>query len=196
MKYSFIKKYKKNKNFNRGFTLIELMVATSIFMIIMMIAIGSLIITSDLAKKSNAMNFTMDNLNFAIESMSRSLRMGTNYTCSSYINLAGNPAPSSCANGNTFIAFKPAGEAKTSTYRVGYKLNTGTNTIQRCTTSGCVDIVSPDINIDNLKFFVRGAETGDNIQPSIYMIVKGSVSIKGEVNSFAIQTMIAQRTLE
>lgn len=41
----------KNKFFTAGFTLVELMVATSIFMIIMVMALGSLVISSDSAKK-------------------------------------------------------------------------------------------------------------------------------------------------
>lgn len=195
-------KIQKNKWFNsnsrkrRGFTLIELMVATSIFTIIMLAAMGSVIVTSDLAKRSQALNFTMDNLSFAIESMSRSLRMGTNYTCSSTsINLSGNPAPQDC-DGGSMIAFIPVGSS--SGYRVAYKLDSSTNTIQRCDSiNSCVSVVSPEITIDKLKFYVKGATNpSDNIQPSVYMIIRGSVTIKNKITSFAIQTMISERTLE
>lgn len=188
---------KKNKlQKNKGFTLIELMIATSIFAIIMLTAMGSVIITSDLAKRSQALNFTMDNLSFAIESMSRSLRMGTNYTCSSSsINLSGNPAPQDC-DGGSMIAFIPVGAS--SNYRVAYKLDSSTNTIQRCDSiNPCVSIVSPEINIEKLRFYVKGATNpNDNIQPSVYMIIKGSVTIKNNTTSFAIQTMTSERTLE
>ncbi len=188
----------------KGFTLIELMVSTSIFMVVMLIAMGSLLVTSSLAKKSNALNFTMDNLSFAIESMSRSLRMGTNYTCSSTsINLTTNPTPSDCPNGGSLIAFIPA--TADSNVRMAYELiqraDSSTNTIERCeTTSGgsvnCVDLISPNINIEVLNFFVRGASHSDLIQPSVYVIIRGSVIIKKRKTSFAIQTMISQRTLE
>jgi Tfp pilus assembly protein PilE len=71
------------KNFKKttGFTLVEIMVATSIFMIIMLVALGALISSSDTAKKSQALRTAMDNVNFAMESMTRSLRMGTDYYC-------------------------------------------------------------------------------------------------------------------
>ncbi len=187
MKKIFFKK-------NKGFTLIELMVATSIFMMVMLVAMGSLIVTSNSAKKSQTLNFTMDNLSFAIESMSRSLRMGTNYYCADSFSFGEDMGVSDCVLGAEGIAFKPVGLS--SSRRMAYWVNGGT--IQRCDTDptvSCVDIVSPNIDIDTLKFFVNG--TGDDdIQPSIYMILKGSVTIKEEVTSFAIQTMISQRTLE
>jgi type II secretory pathway pseudopilin PulG len=71
------------KNFKKttGFTLVEIMVATSIFMIIMLVALGALISSSDTAKKSQALRTAMDNVNFAMESMTKSLRMGTDYYC-------------------------------------------------------------------------------------------------------------------
>ncbi len=198
------KKFSRKINFRKGFTLIELMVSTSIFMVVMLIAMGSLLVTSSSAKKSNALNFTMDNLSFAIESMSRSLRMGTNYTCSSTsINLTTNPTPSDCPNGGSLIAFIPA-TAKPSV-RMAYQLmsrtNGSTNTIKRCETTignsvNCVDLISPNINIEVMKFFVRGASPSDLVQPSVYVIIKGSVIIKKRKTSFAVQTMISQRTLE
>ncbi len=198
------KKYDKIQKFQskRGFTLIELMVSTSIFMIVMLVAIGSLLVTSNAAKKSYSLNFTMDNLGFAVESMSRSLRMGTNYTCSSSsIILGSNLLPKDCPNGGTMIAFIPA-EAS-SNDRTAYKLESNTNgtkTIQRCKTSAngisCEDMVSPTIHIDMLKFFVRGSSPTDLIQPSVYMLLRGSVTIKEKITSFAIQTLISQRTAE
>lgn len=197
-------KNKRTIKTQRGFTLIELMVSTSIFMMVMLVAVGSLLVTSDLAKKSYTLNFTMDNLSFAIESMSRSLRMGTNYTCTSDgINIEGVPLPQDCKNGGNLIAFIPARDAIDS--RKAYKLherNDGTHTIQRCNTLqgggyNCVNMISNNINIDILRFFVRGADSSEYLtQPSVYMIIRGSVTNKGEETSFAIQTMVSQRTSE
>jgi len=189
-KFFFKKKNnKKVVHSQTGFTLIELMVSTSIFMVVMLIAMGSLIITSDAAKRSDALSFTMNNLSFAVESMSRSLRMGTNYTC---------PTGTYCNNGNSSfssISFLPA-KAPTSNIMT-YKFNSNTKTIERCVNNNsCVDIVSPNIKINTLKFFVRGTDPKDGIQPSVYILLRGSVIIKAQQTSFAIQTMISQRTLE
>jgi type II secretory pathway pseudopilin PulG len=184
-------KYKLKKN--KGFTLIELIVSTAIFMTIMLIAMGSLIMVSNTARKSTALNFTMDNLNFAMESMSRSLRMGTNYYCANEVPTDGLTVRD-CEEGERAISFIPA-EDDGSTRRISYKQED--DIIQRCIGSEpCVDIISPNIKIDFLKFFVRGSVIDNETQPGIYMLVKGTVTIKNEPKSFAIQTMISQRTLE
>lgn len=162
-----------------------------------MIAMGSLIVVSDSAKKSQALNFTMDNLNFAMESMSRSLRMGTNYDCGTLVFLDEVGFDPNC-EGDSNLSFVPAkgSLAVRTAYRLELREN-NTRTIQRCNaTNGCVDIISTNIDIKELRFFVKGAEQNDLIQPSIYIIVRGSIIIKEEESSFSIQTMISQRTLE
>ncbi len=195
------KQKRKYINFNKAFTLIELMVSTSIFVIVMMIAMGALITTSNLAKKSYGLNFTMDNLSFAIESISRSIRMGTNYTCAPSIDLLSSPLPLDCPTGESLISFIPALAGVSS--RMEYKIQSrgdGTNTIERCSiVSGsikCVDMISSNIDIETFKFFVNGSDKLDLIQPSTYFMVKGSVIIKESKTSFAIQTIVSQRTSE
>jgi len=57
-------------------------------------------------------------------------------------------------------------------------------------------MIASNINVDVFKFFVRGSSVGDSIQPSVYVLLKGSVLVKGKTTSFAIQTMVSQRTAE
>ncbi len=200
-----MKLYSEQKN--KAFTLVEIMVATSIFMMIMLVALGALITSSDTAKKSQALRSAMDNVNFAMESVVRSLRSGTDYTCitsGSFI-LPGSPTPD-CplgTSGGTAIVFTPA---KHTTQRdTAYVLNTranGTKVLQRCYLSNpCVDIVSPDVDVEKLSFFVNGSHSetnvpDDKVQPSVYILVKGNVVFKGQSNSFAIQTNVSQRSAE
>jgi prepilin-type N-terminal cleavage/methylation domain-containing protein len=179
-----------------GFTLIELMVATSIFTIVMLIAMGSLVITSDSAQKSNALSFTMDNLSFAMESMSRSLRVGSNYYCDNDFVFNSDLGVNDCPLGASGIAFIPAREELGSSRHMAYRLDG--ETIEKCDTltNACVSIISPNIKIDTLKFFVKGSAIGDSFQPSIYVIIKGTVIMKGTSMSFAIQNMISQRNID
>ncbi len=198
----------KNKNFTKGFTLVEIMVATSIFMMIMLVSLGALITSSDVAKKAQAMRTAMDNISFAMESMTRSLRMGTDYTCiltpPLILPVSGStPNCSISSSGGIAIAFTPAlsTSPRSAAYVIKDRAN-GTKVLQRCNSGAlCVDIVSPEVDIQKLTFFVNGGYSPTNLpddltQPSVYILLKGTVTIKGQPTVFAIQTNVSQRTSE
>ena len=200
---------KKITNINKkGFTLVEIMVATSIFMVIMLVAMGSLIVSSDAAKKAKALRSAMNNVNFALESMTRSLRTGTDYACitsGGFILPLDSKAdcPLENGEGGIAVAFTPANfdpkntDRPTNTAFVLNEREDGTSKVlQRCHNGElCVDLVSPEVNIERLTFFVNGS--GDDLtQPSVYILIKGSVKIKDEVTTFAVQTNVSQRSAE
>ena len=209
MKRSILKTFffKHNRNTTpslvSGFTLIELMVATTIFVVVMVASMGSLFTLLDASKGSKALRSAMDNVNFAMDSMTRSIRMGTNYYCVE----GGDPMfPSTdqnqnCPDGGQGFSFVPQKEDGASPSRVGYMTVLGTdakgaphNTLKRCDSlSGCVSIVSSDVNIEKLKFFTSGAKPDDLTQAKVYIIMKGTVMVKGVPTSFAIQTLASQR---
>ena len=72
-------------NAKKGFTLIELMIATTLFSIIMLMGVGSLVVSSNSAKSAQKLRVAVDNVNFAMESIARELRTGMYYTCSSTV---------------------------------------------------------------------------------------------------------------
>ena len=189
---------KTTPNLVSGFTLVELMVATSIFVVIMLASMGSLFTLLDASKTSRALRFAMDNVNFAMESMTRSIRMGTNYYCvssSDTVSLSVLDSTHDCTStqSGTLIAFKPQDPAATN--KVAYKLSASGTSIERCGegVTPCVPIVSPDVRIDKLQFVVNGSDPNDSKQASVYIIMKGSVLVKGVATSFSIQTLASQR---
>jgi len=191
--------FSKKGNLVWGFTLIELMVATSIFVVIMLASMGALFMLLDASKNSRALRFAMDNVNFSMESMTRSIRMGTNYYCvesGSGVSMSDTTSSRDCPDGGTLISFVPQSPA---ILRVGYKLTArndppkNTYTLERCDINGCIPIVSSDVDIRKLKFFVKGSAYNDNEQASVYIIMKGTVLVKGVPTSFSIQTMASQR---
>ena len=190
----------KNKNKNKGFTLIELMVAIFVFTAIMLVAMGSLLSTIATVKEARILRFTMDNVNFATESMTRTIRMGTNYYCSQGEDVSLDPSNgdtvSDCAGGGTLIAFVPQ-ESDPAGSRVAYKQLTngdGSLTIERCDyKGGCVPILSPEVKIKKLRFYVNGSSFSDGEQASVYIVIKGEVMSKGVPISFSLQTMASQR---
>lgn len=66
-----------------GFTLVELMVSLSLFIIVVLALIGSLYTVNDASRRVQAMRTVMDNLNFAMEHMSRNIRTSEAIVCGS-----------------------------------------------------------------------------------------------------------------
>jgi len=64
-----------------GFTLVEMMVASAIFTVVSVVAIGAVITVNNANRKAQAIRAVVDNLNFTMESMSRKLRVGSQYHC-------------------------------------------------------------------------------------------------------------------
>ena len=192
----------KTKKQNSGFTLIEIMVATAIFMIIMLAAIGALFVASNSAQKAKALRAAMDNVNFAMENMSRSLRVGSYYYCttapvnfpSSQTSYQDCDGSGGSASGGTAIVFTPYDITGQGVPPVAFQLSS--SSIQKVSGSQAINITSPEVKITDLKFVVRGSGPNDGLQPSVYLIIKGSVSVRGEDTKFAIQTLASQRNAE
>ncbi len=189
-------KNKKLKIKNSGFTLIELMVATSVFMMVMLAAVGALLITSNAAKKAKSVRYAMDNVNYAMDSMSRNLRLGSMFHCSSG-SFSTQTSTSDCPGGGSTIVFMSYnGGAQDNGYRLEVD-SLGKGSIEQCDQSiGCNKMTSPDVNITDLRFIVRGSGISDGIQPSVLIMVKGEVNIGGKITKFALQTMASQRSSE
>lgn len=193
----------KSVQANRGFTLIELMVAVSIFAIVMLIGVGALLSLVETNRRAQAINSVMNNLNAAVESMSRSMRVGTTYYCS---NSSIPPAPTTlddpldCPNdGGVLLAFEPAeGDPSEPNDQTVYRLN-GTQ-LERSLFSGAsntwVALTAPEVSIDTFDFYVIGSARGDGVQPRILMRIKGSASVPGGTTQFTIQSSVVQRLLD
>ena len=204
-------KLQKNKNYSQGFTLIELMVASTLFTVVMMMGVGSLVVSSNSAKSSQKMRIAVDNVNFAVESMTRELRTGSFYLCTNDEAHLLTETESTDLTGCSVMAFTPQkleGEKQIvdgKILRVAYKMsNRGDNTfsLQRCetstsTSSPCYDIVSNDVNIERLNFHLLFNDSYNiKVQPRVEILIKGTVKTKDGHAPFALQTMVSQRATE
>jgi prepilin-type N-terminal cleavage/methylation domain-containing protein len=59
-----------------GFTLIEMMVSVALFAIVVMISMTAILSIVDSTKKAQSLKSVMNNLNFALETMTRSIKTG------------------------------------------------------------------------------------------------------------------------
>lgn len=195
------------KRYCFGFTLIEMMVSVTIFSAVMLIGVGALLSLVEANKRAQAINSVIANLNAAVEGMSRSIRVGTNYYCQiSKIP----PSPETLASPNndceteagSFLAFEAStGDTTNVNDQVVYRLN-GTQ-LERSTNSGAgnswVALTAPEISINSFKIFVVGAlpqSEGDNIQPRVVMSIQGSAPVPGGETNFSVQASITQRIID
>ncbi len=114
------KRSQKNINISsrQGFTLVEMMVSMAIFAVVAVVAATALLKIMSANKKAQSIQSSMTNLNFALESMSRELREGSEYQCGTVdgtfsVNFNGQNtmAPSPCpsanqTNNDSYLAFK------------------------------------------------------------------------------------------
>ena len=170
---------------NRGFSLIEILVSVAIFSVVMVTAAGALLTTIDANHKAQAIQSVMNNLNFALESMSRAIRMSDTYHCG---NLGTLSEPRDCDLGDSFLAFNRNSDNKT----VYYYLS-GTQ-IFREVDGEALAISSPEITVTNLKFYVKGAGVSGDTQPRVTIVVQGYAGATEKIRTpFNLQTTISQR---
>ncbi len=185
-------------NTRAGFTLIEIMVAVSIFSIVMVIAIGAVLAIVSANRKAAALNSVITNLNFAIEGMVRDLRTGVSYNCG-----ADAPGSNNCPEGNNSVGFFSA----QSNASVGYGIGDANDIPTRCP-AGIYKVVNqsdsrqcltgPDIKVNQLRFHVIGSPVGayDYTQPRIIIVVNGNFVGYGALGDFSLQSMVSQRKLD
>jgi prepilin-type N-terminal cleavage/methylation domain-containing protein len=191
-------------NDERGFSLVEMIVAVGLFAIIMMVAVGALLALVEANRKARSLESVMNNLNISLDSMVRSIRMGSRYNCGSVLKPIA-PDWGDCAagipDGNSvlfsFAAFESNPELQTE--RWVYLFEDGR--IYRSKTGSLNDmmaITAPEVVIEDMQFYAVGTTPGDAIQPKIVVVVKGTagaedVSIR---STFYIQATAVQRSLD
>ncbi|OHB03188.1 MAG: hypothetical protein A2920_02340 [Candidatus Zambryskibacteria bacterium RIFCSPLOWO2_01_FULL_43_17] len=174
-----------------GVTLIEPLVSIAVFSVIMAISLGSVLSILDAGRKANSLRSVMTNLNFALEILSREIKFGTNYYCGT--NTASpHTLTNDCAGGATSITFTSSTGVDTI-----YRLQN--NQIQKSTDHGVSysGITSPDIIVQDLKFYVFGSTAGNTFQPRAFITTRGYAGVKPTAQSkFFIQTSASQRILD
>jgi prepilin-type N-terminal cleavage/methylation domain-containing protein len=191
----------KIKRRQRGFTLVEMIVAVGLFAVVMLVSVSSLLALVNANRKAQALQAVMNNLNVAVDGMVRSARMGRTYHCGasgSYTTAA------DCSTGDTLFAFEPFHTGTTAVPPWIYWYATDLNGVGRLyksedgTLTGGVPITAPEVSIESVTFYVIGSTRGDSVQPKVLMIIKGSAGGTRITTSstFHIQATAVQRILD
>lgn len=196
----------------RGFTLIEMLVATGLFLSVLTIVVGAIVSIQHAAKKARHVRIATDNLNMALESISRDIRTGTTIHCDRGVTpvTVSRNCPRSDANGNggaDSIALEAQGGNPDPILGAGdqhvYRLCGGR--IERsktgdpggaiaCGAPPFVPITAREINVELLNFQVHGA-TVDQHQPFVRIMARGTIGVSSkERTTFTVQTFVTPRS--
>ncbi|MFA5000798.1 MAG: type II secretion system protein [Candidatus Paceibacterota bacterium] len=182
---------KKNKKESKGFTLIEMMVAVSLFVIVAFMVTSMMLTMSAAYKKAQRIRLLIDNLNFSVQNLSLGLREGKDYSCSG----------EACSFKSMSSWLSDNSLSKPYVCYVRYSRDAGASSgIKRCEVdnqSSCAgscsgdDIVSSDIDITDLIFLSTSPVSGHK---RITLLIKGVAGkTDKERTEFIIQTSVSQR---
>jgi prepilin-type N-terminal cleavage/methylation domain-containing protein len=172
--FSILNKQKNKLKSESGFTLIEMMVSLSLFSIVIVVMMGSILTIVDVNRKSQSLSIVMNDLNFVLESITRTIKTGDG------------------------LSVDPGGEwievINQENETITYRLYDGS--IQRdVDNGGYIDLTSDQLVITDASFILFNVD--NNRQPRLLISIEGEVTITEEINSaFKIQTTISQRNLD
>lgn len=209
------------RSFQVGFTLIEMIVALAVFSVVVTIAVGALLALISTNEQLQSEQSVMTNLSFALDSMAREIRTGTNYYCDAQNNANNNMFDSSwdleanldqdvddCPAGRPVgnnryqgISFIEGGDSITAGLgqRITYYHDEDAGTIYRRVGNGGPEtIVSSGIYITDAEFYVSGTDVlpGEESQASVTIYIEAKESADATGEPHRIQTSITQRTLD
>ncbi len=183
----------------RGFTLIEIIVATAIFTMVVTIAIGALTTLNNTSREARAMRVVLDNANSAVDAMTRTIRMGIRFDCGSlHPGSALDGSQTDCvypSNGKSDLRFYGPGGLTSTMQEVRFRFNPTDKSIERMlANSGTWErMTAPEVEVTALTFYVRGA-TLDQDQPIVTIIMTGIAHVSTTARNFNIETSISPRT--
>jgi prepilin-type N-terminal cleavage/methylation domain-containing protein len=207
----------------QGFTIIEMIVSLGVFSIVITIAVGALLMLVNTNQQLQSEQSVMTNLSFALDSMTREIRTGSEYYCDSENSVTGmfsssnnldefiesRPEPyQDCPNGRTRdvhgVAFKEGGNSiSQSNNRILYYFDIQEGKIYRRIGDGEGEsILSTGIFIRDMDFYVVGSKPllagnpGHKDQASVTIFIEAAESNDPDAKTYRIQTTVTQRTLD
>ena len=216
MKQLVTKKYSRfTTRSQAGFTLVEMLVAVSLFAVVMTVSIGALLSLIDANRKAQAIQSVMNNLNVALDGMVRNIRMGHTYHCGSAneTNKTTLSTAADCTSGGALIAFEPFGGSRASNAdQWVYWFEDGRLYKSEDSRDTQLPITAPEIQIDSFQVFVTGAQNtlsgnGDTVQPRVVIVLEGTAGAENNPfgvlgtserirTTFTIQSAASQRLLD
>ncbi len=201
---------------NTGFTLIEVMVASGLFVVVMMVGISVLLSVNKSHKTNDALRSSLDNLSFVMEDMSRNIRLSTLISCpasSSFVQLdCEGGAPGEMAG--LSLQFEglggdPDDDSDNIVYWMvdgpedgiedGYIVKSTSGFDSDAENDAVYKRITPEdmkIDLGRSGFTVTGTTVGDARQPRVIIRLYGVTTFQTSNLPFNIQTTISSRNID
>jgi prepilin-type N-terminal cleavage/methylation domain-containing protein len=195
----------KLKSKNSGFTLIEMLISSGLFTIIILIGIGAVLTVTSVHKKNQKLRSVIDTISFAMEDIARNARLGSAYNCGdngidctldwsyqfSFERLDGDWDPVT-GTGDEYV------------YRIVPSQNGSYYTLEKSefglSSSGSdyYQILPNEVQLyaEKSGFKVSGSPLLDGLQPYVRIRLAGVIDYRGVVTPFALETTISQRQVD
>lgn len=187
---------KLNKKNEKGFTLIEIMVAVSIFVMVAMITTGTLVIIANANRKMEEIKQGIDNVSFALNSMAIRIREGRWLWSGEPVRPVSVDNLSCQDHFDVFLDF----DDKEIEYKI-YSEN-GHNCVARVTGgnsgSSLSCLTASNVEIDFLRFcplLEERANNGDYFKIPVVISVGGRVVGRSGQSNFYLQTTVLMRNI-
>ncbi len=201
----FLNHFSPNQRYGqKGFTLIEVIVSISIFIVVMVVAAGAVLSIIDANRKSHATKSVIDSLNFILEDFARNVVTGSLYSCSttpSSGTISGALPTDNCPTGwtNNFSFKDQNGKV------VVYSYDPISHQITVSHDGGVyLPVNSPEVYITSFDIYVMGVgrqSPNPEQQPRVFVTIRGYGAFGDPTNQkyrteFNVQTSITQRNIE
>jgi len=197
---------------NKGFSTIEMMVAVALFAMVMLMSAAAMVTLVNANQKARSVKTAVDNLNFVVETISRSLRVGSHYYCQPTTNSSGiviNHNTQNCPidlnnsnSGGTYMGFSDR-NGKLVFYRYnGSCIQRKVTNVDWVSAAPYVDdlnsgydcITPADITITRFRFYVYNTGIASPKQPFVTLVISGTVGAKQSTQTnFNLMTSVTQR---
>lgn len=169
----------------------EVMVAVSIFAIVMTVGIGSLLTINDGYRKSQTQREGIDSLTYVLESMSRRIRTAADW---SPTNAYGSTGTQFAFNDQDCIAVSYGlVQGQNGNGQIQMNIQNGTGSTNQTLADGPYDITPENVSITDMTFTSFRAA---NVQPYVQINIKGTVANGKTVSDFAFQTSVSKRSAD
>ncbi len=176
---------------HRAFTLVELLVATAVFAIVIGIISGIFISGIQQQRRVLISQFLLDQTSFVLEYMSRALRMAAKDLTGSCIPAGSNYQLTYGGSGLKFKNHLRNDDCQE------FFLQDGQLKYWKQSTGETLPLTPNKLEITQLKFNLSGESQNDNLQPAvtIFLNIKGKDITMGEL-TLKIQTTVSQRAID